>query len=200
MGRGAVDWGMLLFLLACSDKGGDTATEPSCDAGADTPYTFPSGTWEMSLDEVGGNECENAAGNGLHLDLGEITVVDFSQGEGDCLTGDEVAASADDPAMAWEGTTSGSDAFSLSGFVEVVMGTCVWGVEAEMEGTVVSDSELAYRIDATLVVVREGGYVEEGGEWQDIEGACDLIVGDEEHHTFPALPCEASWSGTGSPQ
>lgn len=187
-------------MLACSDKGGGDTAAPACDAGADTPYTFPSGTWEMNLDEVLANGCENAAGNGLHLNVDEVTVVDFAQGDGDCLTGDEVPETSDDPAMAWEGTVSGSDSFALTGFVEVVMGTCVWGVEAEMDGTVVSDSELAYSIDATLVVVREGGYTEEGGEWQDIEGACDLIVGDEEHHTFPSLPCDASWAGTGTPK
>ncbi len=191
---------MFLLIWACTGASGDTAAEPACDDGADTPYTFPSGTWSMSLDAVDENGCENAAGNGLHLNLGELTSVTFKQGSGDCLSGDEVPESDDDPAIAWEGTISGSDSFDLTGFAEVIFGTCVWGVEAAMTGTVVSDSELSYAIDATLVVVREGGYTEEGGEWQDIDGACDLIVGDEAHHTFPSLPCDASWSGSGTPE
>ncbi len=183
---------MLLIFLAC------TSTKPS-DSGDSAPpidsdpdrvcetlevdTALESGLWAFGAAEAVFNDCENAAGKGLHIHIGEDTLVDLVR-DGTCLEG--VSDPGSDQEMEFVGETDGS-AVSLQGSqVRIEVGTCVVGVTATLTGTMTASSTMDYRMDATLEIVEELS-----------PDACSYIIGDTANHTFPELPCGQAWTGTG---
>jgi hypothetical protein len=175
----------LLALPACGEKEPlDTAPE---DTGpADTVpdgYVLADGTYTLGIDEVDYNHCENDVGHGLHIHVGETTPVEIEQ-EGTHLTA--VSDPGSEAEMPMTGSTDG-ETFDLAGDVELSVGTCILNIHAILTGTLTADSAFDYRMDATLSIKEELS-----------PDACSYIVGDGKEHTFPELPCDQAWTGTGA--
>ncbi len=182
----------LLLTLGCGDPKDDTAgpddtdTTPAGDCETDPGgYPLATGRYEVLTDEAISLGCENAAGNGMHIHVGQTIPMDFSQA-GACV---QTVVEPDTPgAMVMEGMSDGAE-FTLQGSMDFEYGTCVLLIEATMVGTLTADSTFDYRTDATLSIKEELS-----------PDACSFIVGDTEQHTFPSLPCSWAWAGSGAPE
>lgn len=172
----------LAVLVACGDKDDavDTDTQPevtqTCADPVD-PWPMTAGRWRTTIDAELFNNCENSAGQGLHIHVGEDTFMEV-QVDGACL---DIQAEE----MPMQGFTDGQQ-FVVEGYFTFDIGTCTIGVPATMTGTMVDITHFTYRMDAGAVVDSEFS-----------PDACSLIVGDTENHTFPALPCDQAWEGEG---
>ena len=186
---------MLWILLACTGTDAepqDTQQDSSPPVDSDEPRecealdvatALESGVWAFGIDQAEFNDCENSAGKGLHIHVGEDTLVDLVR-DGTCLDG--VSDPGSEQEMIFEGETDGS-AVSLQGsVVRLEIGTCVVGVSAALTGTMIDASTMEYRMDATADILEELS-----------PDACSYIIGETENHTFPALPCEQAWTGVG---
>ncbi len=177
-----------LLLASCGDPDDPKDTQDSGTPAGDCEvepggYALDSGTYTVGIDAEVFNDCENAVGHGLHIHVGEDTMVEIAQ-TGECLLATSDPGS--DAEMPMTGATDG-ESFTLDGGVSFELGTCVLTVHATMTGTLTADSAFDYRMDATLSV-----------EEEMVEGACEVIIGDEDQHTFPFLPCDQAWTGTGT--
>lgn len=186
---------LLLTLVACTKDGAaqDSHTgeeeEPEpvelvcAQAGVDVPIS--TGLWSAGIDEALLNDCENSAGKGLHIHVGENTMLDV---DGSALpTLVMVSDPGSEQTMEMTGSQDGED-FSVTGTVELEIGTCIVGIEATLTGRMTGQESFCYRMDATADIAEELS-----------PDACSLIIGDTENHTFPKLPCEQAWQGTASP-
>ncbi len=178
-----------LLLVACP-KDDDTGTQetddtaPVGDCETDPGgHGLAEGSYLVSTDEAISLGCENAAGNGMHVHVGEDIPMDFLQ-TGACL--EATSEPGTDAEMDWTGMTDG-DTFELAGSVDFEYGTCVLLIEAVLSGTMTADNTFDYRTDATLSILEELS-----------PDACSYVVGDTENHTFPELPCDWAWGGTGT--
>lgn len=178
---------MLLLLFACISTKDTNATDDSVDSAAVDCTTLPgpsalsSGSYVVTIDSTVFNDCENQAGNGLHIHVGENQLFEV-EANGACLT------TQDSAGMQMTGYEDGG-AFLLDGFITLEIGTCTVGINATMTGTMTGDGTFDYQMDATADVYAEV-----------VEGACQYIIGETENHTFPALPCAQAWVGTGTLQ
>jgi hypothetical protein len=174
---------LALALSACGEKTPDGPDDTGPDDTVPDGFVLADGTYTLGIDEVVFNACENDVGNGLHIHVGETTPVEIAQ-DGASLTA--VSDPGSEAEMPMTGTTDGA-AFDLTGDVELPIGTCVLNIHAILTGTLTADSAFDYRMDATLSVKEELS-----------PDACSYIVGDGEKHTFPELPCDQAWIGTGA--
>lgn len=179
---------MLLLLLACISTKDTNATDDSAADSAPVdcttlpdPSALTTGTYLVTIDSTVFNDCENQAGKGLHIHVGENQMFEVSA-EGACLT------TQDSAGMTMTGYEQ-DGAFALDGFIELEIGTCTVGITAHMSGEMTGEGTFDYRMDATADVYAEV-----------VEGACQYIIGETEDHTFPALPCSQAWVGTGALQ
>jgi hypothetical protein len=184
---------MLLILMACtspkpdSDPADstppvDSEAEQICEA-LDVDTALESGLWAFGAHDAVFNDCENSAGKGLHIHIGEDTFVDLVR-DGTCLEG--VSDPGSDQEMQFVGETDGSAVILEGSTVRIEVGTCVVGVTATLTGTMTASNAMDYRMDATLDIVEELS-----------PDACSYIIGDTANHTFPELPCGQAWTGTG---
>ena len=182
---------LLLPLLACGDKPdddtagvddtdtvitGDCETEPSGTAMA-------SGSYTVLTEEALSLGCENAAGNGMHVHVGESITMEITR-TGHCL--EAVSEPGTQAEMALTGMTDGAD-FQLEGGLDFEYGTCVLLIEGVMDATLTGEDSFDYTMAATLSIKEELS-----------PDACSYIVGDTENHTFPSLPCDWAWAGSGT--
>jgi hypothetical protein len=191
MARTALPTLLLLPLLACGDKDTDD-TAPVDDTDNTAPgdcesepegYAIVSGSYTTTTEEAISLGCENAAGNGMHVHVGESIAMQITR-TGHCL---EAVSEPDTPAeMALTGMTDGVG-FQLEGSLDFEYGTCVLLIEGVMDATLTGEDSFEYRMDATLSIKEELS-----------PDACSFIVGDTEQHTFPSLPCDWAWAGSGS--
>lgn len=178
---------MLLLLIACvgvkdAPLTDDTSSEAPVDCSTLTePSALESGTYVVTIDSTVFNDCENQAGKGLHIHVGENQILEV-EANGACLTTNDSAG------MEMTGYEAEGD-FVLDGFLTLEIGTCTVGINATMHGTMTGDGTFDYRMDATADVYTEV-----------VEGACQYIIGETEQHTFPALPCSQAWEGQGTAQ
>jgi hypothetical protein len=181
----------LLPLLACGDKDtddtapiDDTDTTPVGDCETE-PSGLPlvSGSYTVLTEEAISLGCENAAGNGMHVHVGESITMQLTR-TGHCL--EAVSEPGTQAEMALTGMTDGSS-FQLEGGLDFEYGTCVLLIEGVMDATLTSEDSFEYRMDATLSIKEELS-----------PDACSFIVGDSEKHTFPSLPCDWAWAGSGT--
>ena len=218
----------LSALLACgkdstdSSDTGETGDPRDCSA-LDNPEAGAtnapeSGVWSLSIDTELSNTCENAHGKGVHIHVGESTLVDLVR-DGSCVDGQDGEGDGVpiDPGFSdvgmiytqWTGTTDGNT-MTLTGWIEVpVGGTCYLGITPTLTATMTSPSSLTYQMDADIDVSQEGvcqggslTYVNgawtcDGGTWSELADACDVTMGDAEHHSLPTMPCSQSWTGAG---
>lgn len=162
----------------------DTDTTPAGDCETEPEgWDLTSGLYTTLTEEALSLGCENAAGNGMHVHVGESIPLEITR-TGHCL--EAVSEPGSQAAMAMTGATDGS-AFELTGTLDFELGTCVLLIEAVMSGTMTADATFDYRMDATLTVKEELS-----------PDACSFIVGDTENHTFPELPCSWAWAGSGA--
>jgi hypothetical protein len=176
----------LLPLLACGDKPddtGDSATPPGDCETEPEGFDLSSGSYTTLTEEALSLGCENAAGNGMHVHIGESIPFEITR-TGHCL--EAVSEPGTQAEMSMTGFTDGAG-FDLTGSIDFEIGTCVLLIEAEMDGTLTADGAFDYRMDATLTVKEELS-----------PDACSFIVGDTEQHTFPELPCSWAWAGAGA--
>jgi len=215
----------LLIPFGCAKDGGnqsdtgDTGTPRDCSATVDG-NALESGQWEFSIDTQIENTCENALGKGVHIHVGDSTQLDLNR-DGSCVDGQDAEGDGVpiDPGFSdqgmiytqWSGSTNG-DTLTLSGWLEVpIGGTCYLGIAPTLNATMTSSTTLTYQMDAEISISQEGmcnggslGYVDgrwtcEGGEWVDLNDACDIAQGDEPQHSLPSImPCFQSWTGTGA--
>ena len=181
-----------LLLLACGDPKDPDDTAPADDTDTTAPgdcETEPSG-FDLSgglystLTEVAISlGCENAAGNGMHVHVGESIPIEITR-TGHCL--EAISEPGTGAATDMSGFTDGAT-FDLSGGIDFEYGTCVLLIEATMDGTLLADDSFEYTMDATLSIKEELS-----------PDACSFIVGDTEQHTFPSLPCSWAWAGSGA--
>jgi len=157
-------------------------------------YPLESGTWTFGIAEEMFNYCENAQGNGVHIHVGEDTNLDIVR-QGSCLSAmdEEFEENGVTLQTVWEGHTDG-ETLTMTGWVEIPLGTCWIGITPVLTGTMSSTGSLDYEVTATVNVSREGTY--QNGEWIDIPDACDIAMGDETFHSLPYLPCDQAWRGS----
>ncbi len=189
---------VLALLVACtfgppsSDKGDTVDSGDTGDSGWQHEECVPEpvggdtlaeGTYTLTIDEqIGENDCENEAGKGLHIHVGEDQTVWFTQDQS-CV--EAISDPGEDMAMPFYGTSDG-ETFVIEGYVVLPIGTCQIGVSATMTGQMTGDSAFTYRMDATADVHKELS-----------PDACQLILGETENHTFSHLPCDQAWRGEG---
>lgn len=141
------------------------------------------GNYVVSIDEqIGVNDCENEAGKGLHIHVGQDQTMWLSQDQS-CLEG--ISDPGAELEMPFIGETDGSD-FELEGYVVLPIGTCSIGIRAVMTGHMTGESAFTYRMDATADIHEEHS-----------PDACQLILGETSDHTFSHLPCDQAWRGEG---
>ena len=177
---------MLLMATALSLGCTDTTTTAdsgdgplSCAAEAPTPFPIATGTWDAVTAEALYNHCENDAGNGPHIHLGNIDPLEFVA-EGDCLY---TTANETFPA-AMEGYHDGTD-FQLEGSFINEWGTCDLQVDATFAGAVTAADSFSYTFHLKVT---------------DLNEYCAVGVGETDAHTYKQLPCELSWTGTATPR
>lgn len=185
---------MLLILMACwgdkpdtnepldSEAPVDSEAEQVCED-LDSPTALESGLWAFGAHEAVFNDCENSAGKGLHIHIGEDTMVDLVR-DGTCLEG--VSDPGSPQEMQFLGETDGTAVTLEGSTVRLEIGTCHVGVTATLTGTMNASNTMEYRMDATADILEELS-----------PDACSYIIGETENHTFPALPCEQAWTGVG---
>jgi hypothetical protein len=189
--RRALFSSLLLPLLACGDKDPTDSDDPADDTGPvagdcetePAGFDLATGSYTTHTEEALSLGCENAAGNGMHVHVGEVIPVEITR-TGHCL--EAVSEPGTPNELAYTGMTDG-ESFALEAAFDLEFGTCVLLIEAVMDGTLTADSTFDYRMDATLSVKEELS-----------PDACSYIVGDTEKHTFPELPCSWAWAGTGA--
>jgi hypothetical protein len=164
-----------IILLGCTDTTEDTGTTPLV-CGSETPSPFPVGTssWSALTETTLYNHCENDAGNGVHIHLGETNILDFVD-DGDCL---RTTANEAFP-VDMEGLHDGTD-FELEGRFFEDFGLC----ELQVDGTFAGTMTDADRFDYTFHL-----------KVTDLNTDCAIAVGETEAHTYKQLPCELSWTG-----
>lgn len=180
----------LLLLLACGDKdpddtaGGDDTDTAGLDCQTDPGgFALASARYAVLTDEAISLGCENAVGNGMHIHVGETIPMDITQ-TGACI---EATVEPDTPSpMVMTGMNDGAE-FTVQGSMDFEYGTCILLIEATMVGSLSADSTFTYRTDATLSIKEELS-----------PDACSYIVGDSKQHTFPSLPCDWAWAGSGA--
>ena len=179
-----------------SSETGDTSTTETTIDCSEPSGAFPieSGVWEFGIDEALYNYCENAQGHGVHIHVGENTNLDIVR-DGSCVTAmdEEFVVDGETLQTVWEGQTDG-ETLTMTGWVEIPIGTCWIGITPVLTGTMTSTGALEYEVSATVDVAREGTY--QNGEWIEIPDACDIAMGDETYHSLPLLPCEQAWVGS----
>jgi hypothetical protein len=192
---------VLLSVLALTSCGkttetGDTSTTETTVDCSDPSGAHPieSGTWAFGIDEALYNYCENAQGHGVHIHVGENTNLDIVR-DGSCVTAtdEEFVVNGETVQTVWEGQTDGNT-LTMTGWVEIPIGTCWIGITPVLTGTMTSTGALEYEVSATVDVAKEGTY--QNGEWVEIPDACDIAMGDETFHSLPLLPCEQGWVGS----
>ncbi len=149
----------------------------------DTPIS--DGVWAVGIEEALFNHCENEAGKGLHIHVGEDTLIEV-----DASNFPELSAVSDPgspQAMNMSGSQNGAG-FDLSGTVELEIGTCIVGIEATLTGQMTGQDSFCYQMDATAFIAEELS-----------PDACSLILGETENHTFSKLPCDQAWVGVAAP-
>ncbi len=203
-----------LILLACAgnknaddtasiDNDGDGYTvaddcnddDASVHPGADPTGAFllQDGDWVMSIDEEDFNHCHNAVGNGLHIHTCENTDLEFTR-TGGCVTAVVKNNPGEEDDITLTGWTDGNTlTVQGSSPPPFETGTCFLLIQVGLQATLQSENSMDYRVDTELLVEKEGGYV--NGEFVEIPGSCDLMVGDTSDHTFPELPCDQAWTG-----
>ncbi len=181
---------LLLPLLACGDKEpDDTAGPEDTDAIVGDCETEPggnaltSGSYTTLTEEALDLGCENEAGNGAHVHVGESIPFEITR-TGYCI--DAVSESGTPNEIVWTGMSDG-ESMELTASLEEELGTCVLQVEFTMDATMQSETSFEYRIDGTISVKEELS-----------PDACSFIVGETEKHTFPELPCSWAWAGSGT--
>ncbi len=178
---------VLPLLLACGDKPDDTQADTDVPPGdCETEpegFDLTSGRYTTLTEEALSLGCENAAGNGMHVHVGESLPLEITR-TGHCLEAVSEPGTPSETSMT--GFTDGTS-FDLQGSIDFELGTCVLLIEAVMDGTLTADGAFDYRMDATLSVKEELS-----------PDACSFIVGETEQHTFPELPCSWAWAGSGS--
>ena len=147
----------------------------------------------MSSDTDEFNECHNAVGNGLHIHVCQDTEVELTR-EGGCVTAlVKNDPGADDDVTLW-GWTDGVDlVLNGSAAPPADFGTCFLMIDVVLEATLDGTTSLSYRNETHLRVDKEGGYV--NGEFVEMPGACDLMVGATDTDTFGEIPCDQAWTG-----
>ncbi len=166
------------FFLGCGDTTTDTGDIPlNCSEDSPSPYPVGTSSWEVITEEEVYNQCENDAGNGPHIHLDEVNTLDFVE-EGDCL---HTTASASFPAD-MEGLHDGTSFELTGGFIEE-FGACELQVDATLTGTLSDADHFEYTFHLEVT---------------DLNEFCAITVGEEEAHTYKALPCELSWTGPGT--
>ena len=121
------------------------------------------------------NHCENDAGNGPHIHLGETNTLDFIE-DGDCL---RTTANDTFPAD-MEGLHDGTE-FELEGSFIDEWGTCELQVDATFAATLTDADSFTYTFHLKVT---------------DLNDYCAVGVGETDAHTYKQLPCELSWTGT----
>jgi hypothetical protein len=176
---------LLLPLLACGEEPPeDTEAAPAGDCEREPSGTaMLSGRWETATEEALSLGCENAAGKGMHVHVGETIPIEITR-TGHCL--EAVSEPGTPNELTYTGATDG-EGFELEGSFSMEIGTCELLVEAVMTATLSGEAAFDYRMDATLSVLEEHS-----------PDACSYIVGDSAKHTFPELPCSWAWGGTGT--
>lgn len=180
-------WILALACIKANDTGDTeepTPLEPLGCAADPVDVVVPTGAWVLTIDEALFNHCENEAGKGLHIHVGEDQRVDF-----DSSAHPEITAVSDPGAaseMTFTGVQEGSN-FVVEGVVYVPFGTCTYGIQAVMRGEMTGEESFCYQMDAQAFVHEEAS-----------PDACALIQGETENHTFPVLPCDQAWIGVGT--
>jgi hypothetical protein len=149
----------------------------------ETPIT--DGMWSVGIDEALFNHCENEVGKGLHIHVGEPTMLQI-----DASNYPELSAISDpqsEQSMPMTGSQDGAN-FELVGNVEFGIGTCIIGIEATLTGQMTGQDSFCYQMDATASIAEELS-----------PDACSLILGETENHTFSELPCDQAWIGVAAP-
>ena len=165
------------------DSGDTDGTPQECTPEQVGGLGFAEGNYVVTIDEqIGVNDCENEAGKGLHIHVGEDQTMWFSQDES-CI--EAISDPGSEVEMPFSGRTDGAD-FELEGFAVLPLGTCSIGIRAVMTGHMTGESAFSYRMDATADIHEEHS-----------PDACQLILGETSDHTFSHLPCDQAWRGVG---
>ncbi len=151
----------------------DDSVSPDC-TGVEDGY-LANGTWALNIAEALVNDCENDEGQGIHIHVGEDTLTEWTT-DGSCI--DMISDPGSEQEMPWSGTSDGTTV-ALTGSLEISFGTCVSQVTALLDGTLLDDKTMDYKIEATFIAYEELS-----------PDACDLIV-------WP-LPCDNAWQGRGT--
>jgi len=172
---------LLALVGACpaTDDTGDTGTAPlDCTPGEVSPYPVTDGTWTALTETELYNECENAAGKGPHIHVGESNPLLFAS-DGDCLTLEANETIPVDLGGYQDGT-----GFEIKGKDEEEWGICLLEHTVTVTGEMVDATNFTYTFHHRIVPLTES--------------ECAVGVGDTENHTYAALPCELSWTGPAS--
>lgn len=195
MSRLSVALVLLTALSACTKDDGDpvdTAPEEEEKEAVvldcvlppvDTPIT--DGMWQVGIDQALFNHCENSVGMGLHIHVGEPTMLEIDASDYPELSA--VSDPANPQSMPMSGSQDGAS-FELVGNVELGIGTCIIGIQATMTGQMTGEQSFCYQMDATASIAEELS-----------PDACSLILGETENHTFSELPCDQAWTGVAAP-
>lgn len=157
------------------DTGPDIFEFEECEPTAGD-YGLASGAYVVSTDAALYNNCENEAGNGYHIHVGEENPFDLVA-DGNCVT-------ADGDGMALAGEIVNSQ-LEMLGYIDINHGTCTMRIEATFTATVTGENTFDYQIDATA------------GPVNDTDEYCEMMIGESEGATFPTIPCEYGWTGKG---
>ena len=149
----------------------------------DTPVS--DGMWQVGIDQALFNHCENQAGKGLHIHVGEPTMLEIDASNYPELSA--VSDPANPQSMPMSGSQDGAN-FELVGNVELEIGTCIIGIQATLTGQMTGEQSFCYQMDATASIAEELS-----------PDACSLILGETENHTFSELPCDQAWTGVAAP-
>ncbi len=168
---------LFLSLLACPTTDTEDTGPVSLDCSGDAPSPYPVGTssWTALTAEALYNHCENDAGNGPHIHVGNEDPLDFVE-EGPCL---HTTANDTFPAE-MSGYHDGTDFELEGGFIEE-WGTCELQVDATFAGTMTDADTFTYTFHLKVT---------------DLNEYCAVGVGETDAHTYKQLPCELSWTGS----
>ena len=134
-------------------------------------WPLESGDFQATVEVETVNNCENAKGQGYHVNEGATNLL--------VLVTDDNCLSADADGMAMEGWMSDTQV-ALEGVLQDEQGLCIIELVSTIWGEVTSNNQFTYEITTTAT---------------PLDPTCDMMVGDKKGHTFGQLPCEFGWTG-----